>query len=87
MKPVDAPFVDAEALTVRPFQDADKQNWDSFVFACADATFFHRIGWREIFETVFKHRTHYLMACRGEQIVGVLPLVQLKSVLFGHALV
>ena len=87
MKPVDAPFVDAGALTVRPFQDADKQNWDSFVFACADATFFHRIGWREIFETVFKHRTHYLMACRGEQIVGVLPLVQLKSVLFGHALV
>ena len=87
MKPVDATAVELEALTVRPYEDADKSRWDSFVFGCPEATFFHRIGWREIFETVFGHRTHYLIACRGEQIVGVLPLAQLKSLLFGHALV
>ena len=87
MKPVDASFFAAEVLTVRPYREADKQHWERFVFACAEATFFHRIGWREILETVFKHRTHYLIACRGEQIVGVLPLAQVKSLLFGHALV
>ncbi|HEV7913344.1 MAG TPA: peptidoglycan bridge formation protein FemAB, partial [Albitalea sp.] len=74
-------------LSVRRFRDSDRARWDSFVLACPDTTFFHRIGWREIFEDVLRHRTHYLLAERGEQIVGVLPLVRMKSLLFGDALV
>jgi len=31
-------------------------------------------------------RTHYLVAERGSEIVGVLPLAEVKSRLFGHAL-
>lgn len=37
-------------------------------------------------ETVFRHRTHYLLAERDGQIVAVLPLVEVKSRLFGHAM-
>jgi FemAB-related protein (PEP-CTERM system-associated) len=74
-------------VTVRPFAASDRQRWEAFVLACPQATFFHRIGWREVFEGEFRHRTHYLLACRGEAVVGVLPLVELKSMLFGHALV
>jgi FemAB-related protein (PEP-CTERM system-associated) len=51
------------------------------------ATFFHRIGWREILEQEFGHRTHYLVAERGDEIVGILPLAEVKSRLFGHGLV
>jgi FemAB-related protein (PEP-CTERM system-associated) len=76
-----------QALTVRPYRESDRERWDGFVFGCPQATFFHRIGWREIFEDVFGHRTHYLLAERGDRVVGVLPLVQLKSWLFGHSLV
>ena len=76
-----------QAITVRPSREADRERWDRFVFACSEATFFHRIGWREIYEGVFRHRTHYLLAERSGEIVGVLPLVQLRSLLFGHALV
>ena len=54
---------------------------------CPDATFFHRIEWRDIIEQVFGHRTHYLLARRGGEIAGVLPLAQVKSLLFGHSLV
>jgi FemAB-related protein (PEP-CTERM system-associated) len=78
---------DPAAPSVRVCTAADAAGWDAFVFACPDATFFHRFGWREIYETVFRHRTHYLLAERGGQIVGVLPLVQLRSLLFGHSLV
>jgi FemAB-related protein (PEP-CTERM system-associated) len=77
----------AAPLSVRPFAAADLARWEAFVQACPDATFFHRIGWREIYETVFRHRTHYLMAERDGQIVGVLPLVHMRSMLFGRALV
>jgi FemAB-related protein (PEP-CTERM system-associated) len=36
---------------------------------------------------VFGHATHYLYAEQDGAIVGVLPLAQVKSLLFGHALV
>ena len=35
----------------------------------------------------FGHRTHYLVAERGGELAGVLPLAEVKSLLFGHALV
>jgi len=78
--------VDA-APQVRAFAERDRAEWESFVQTCADATFFHRIEWREIIERVFGHRTHYLLAERAGQISGVLPLAQVKSLLFGHSLV
>ena len=52
-----------------------------------DATFFHRIEWREILQEVFRHRTHYLVAERGGKLCGVLPLARIRSLLFGDALV
>jgi FemAB-related protein (PEP-CTERM system-associated) len=75
------------ALSVRPFRGTDRDRWENFVLACPAATFFHRIGWRDIIEQVFRHRTHYLLAERGDRIVGVLPLAQVRSRLFGHSLV
>ena len=76
----------AATLTVRPALSSDAARWEAFVAACPDATFFHRIGWREIYQSVFKHRTHYLLAERAGEVVGVLPLVELRSLLFGHSL-
>ena len=61
-------------------------DWDAFVRACPQATFFHRAGWQRILSTVFGHRTHYLCAVSGNRITGVLPLAHVKSVLFGNAL-
>jgi FemAB-related protein (PEP-CTERM system-associated) len=73
-------------LRVRPMA-ADSARWDAFVDACPNATFFHRAGWARIIEQVFRHRTHYLLAERGGEVVGVLPLAQIRSRLFGHSLV
>ena len=74
-------------LRVRPFADGDAAAWDSFVLACKAATFFHRAGWRDILIKEFRHRPHYLVAERAGIIRGVLPLAEVKSRLFGHALV
>jgi FemAB-related protein (PEP-CTERM system-associated) len=83
----DAPLAAQTSLSVRPYRDGDADGWETFVRACPDATFFHRIGWREILTDVFRHRAHYLLAERDGRIVGVLPLAQVNSWLFGHALV
>jgi FemAB-related protein (PEP-CTERM system-associated) len=76
-----------ERTIVRPFERDDAERWEVFVARSLHATFFHRIGWREIIEDVFRHRPHYLLAERGTEIVGVLPLVEVRSWLFGHSLV
>jgi FemAB-related protein (PEP-CTERM system-associated) len=75
----------ADTVTVRPYREADREAWDAFVTAQPTGTFFHLIGWREIIERVFRHRTHYLVAESAGTIVGVLPLAEVKTRLFGHA--
>ena len=77
----------ADRVSVRPFAGGDAVAWESFVHRCPGATFFHRIGWRDVIEDYFGHRTHYLIAERPDGIAGVLPLAETKSRLFGHALV
>ncbi len=54
--------------------------------ASPDATFFHRAGWKTVLERAFGHRTHFLYAERNGQIEGILPLAQVKSLLFGNNL-
>lgn len=60
--------------------------WDDFVEHCSQATFFHRAGWQQIMEQAFGHKTWFLYIEENKQIKGVLPLVEIKSLLFGHSL-
>ena len=75
------------AMSVHRFAERDRTRWEQFVLGCEEATFFHRIGWMKVFEDHFRYRTHYFFAERAGAIVAVLPLVEVKSLLFGHALV
>jgi FemAB-related protein (PEP-CTERM system-associated) len=72
---------------VKEMRRGDEARWDAFVRRCPQATFFHRAGWKEIIEEVFRHRGSFLYAERDGEILGVLPLAQVKSRLFGHSLV
>ena len=65
----------------------DTANWERFVDQCPQATFFHRVGWRTVIQTVFQHPSYYLYAESPEGIQGVLPLVHINSRIFGNALV
>lgn len=66
---------------------AAAERWDTFVAACPETTFFHRAGWKLVIERSFGQRCHFLMAERGGEIRGILPLVLVKSRLFGTRLV
>jgi len=62
--------------------------WDGLARGSPGFTHFHLYGWRLVMERVFGHECIYL-AARDETnaLVGVLPLVRVKSMLFGHFLV
>lgn len=74
-------------VNVRPFEERDRDAWVGFVAACPSATLFHRIEWKQVIERIFRHRVHYLVAERDDGIAGVLPLAEVRSRLFGHAVV
>ena len=66
---------------------AGHAQWDEFVRACPQASFFHLAGWQRVIASVFRHPTFFLYAESGGVLRGVLPLAEVKSLLFGHALV
>ena len=76
-----------QSLTVEELTPPLEAAWDRYVRSAPAGTFFHQLGWRWLVERVFGHRAHYLLARRGETVTGVLPLFQMKSLLFGHSLV
>ena len=73
-------------LTVEHLDADAVEQWDDYVQRAERATFFHRSGWKTVLERAFGHRTHFLLAREHDAIVGVLPLAQVKSVLFGNSL-
>ena len=77
----------AHACVVKGFTPDDAGRWDAFVDDAAGATFFHRAAWCKLIEDGLGHRGHYLYAERDGAVTGILPLVELRSRLFGHALI
>jgi serine/alanine adding enzyme len=61
--------------------------WDAFVAAHPEATGYHLWAWRRVFEQAFGHQTCYLAARRGDDVVGILPLVAFRSWMFGRFMV
>ena len=68
--------------------EGDGATWDSFASLQRGFTHFHRYAWKGVIEDAFGHECIYLTSrdVFGE-IDGVLPLVRVRSILFGHYLV
>lgn len=64
------------------------EEWDSFVFAAEGGTACHLHGWRTVLEAVFGHECLFLAARAADGgLAGLLPLVRVRSIVFGHYLV
>ncbi|MEP7064400.1 MAG: FemAB family XrtA/PEP-CTERM system-associated protein [Gemmatimonadota bacterium] len=62
--------------------------WDTLARGSPGFTHFHLYGWRAVMERVFGHECIYLAAYEDAgALAGVLPLVRVKSMLFGHFVV
>lgn len=72
---------------IKAYCEDDRDIWDRFVLDNMNSSFFHLSDWKDIVEQSFRHKAHYIMAFQEEKLSGVLPLTEVKSRLFGHALV
>jgi FemAB-related protein (PEP-CTERM system-associated) len=78
-----------QPISVSQLDSSSSRNdaeWDEFV-RNNGGSFCHLTGWRRIMEASVGHETHYLSA-RNESgsLVGLLPMVFVRSRLFGHYL-
>src|SRR5215211_5834768 len=75
-------------MPVRRLTLPDDARWDAYLDAHPRAHQYHRSAWKRIIERAFHHETHYLLSeSRSGAINGVLPLVRLRSRMFGDFLV
>lgn len=79
--------IDPDTLTVKPLAN-EQDEWNAYISGNPAASIYHRAEWRDLIEKTFGHQCHYLTARDADyKIVGVLPLVHLKSRLFGDFMV
>ena len=69
----------------------DRHEWDEFVSASEQSHMAHLWAWHEIIARSFSHRPFFGVARQslrtGSRLVGVLPLFEVRSFLFGRSLV
>jgi serine/alanine adding enzyme len=79
-------------MEIRLFTPDIKEAWDSFVINTKGGTSYHLIGWKNVFEKTYRHKGYYFYAIENKEhssnrIVGILPLILVKSMLFGSFLI
>ncbi|GAB1342519.1 FemAB family XrtA/PEP-CTERM system-associated protein [Gemmatimonas sp.] len=75
------------SLRIAEATEANAGAWNHFVEQHPHGSTFHRWEWRGVYREVYRHEAPYLLAWRGDALEGVLPLVRVKSLVFGHYLV
>jgi len=75
-------------MNIRLFREEDKERWDAYVMKSDLSACYHLSGWKTVMEKSFGHKTYYLLAEDAKnEIKGILPLVHLRSILFGNFVV
>ncbi|UCG16786.1 MAG: FemAB family PEP-CTERM system-associated protein [Phycisphaerales bacterium] len=74
-------------VTVRELAPDDYARWDDYVRTAPDGTIHHTIAWMIAVRDTFGHKPMYLVAQRGHDWAGVLPLFRIKSLFGGTMLV
>jgi FemAB-related protein (PEP-CTERM system-associated) len=62
----------------------DGAAWDAYVSKHPEATQYHRYEWPMVISRSFGHRPMSLVATESDRVVGVLPLVAMRTWFFGH---
>ena len=76
------------AVSVTIAEDTDRASWETYVASRASATGYHGWVWRDVIERTFGHACFFIIARRAgsHEISGVLPLVEIRSRLFGRTM-
>ena len=84
LKPKNSPSV-----TIDQLESGHCSEWDQYVSANRQCSVYHLTSWLKIIKKLFDH-DYYCLCARdtsSSQIVGILPIIRMKSLLFGDYMV
>ena len=76
-----------QSVSVDVESTQDGQAWSAYVAASPEATFFHDWAWGKVIHDVYGYETERLVAKKDGKIVGVCPIVDVNSPIFGRSLI
>lgn len=74
-------------MEVKHLSPDEASKWDGFVSTRQDGTPFHLTAWSYAMADTFGHKAYLLYVEDEHGVQGVLPLMHVKSLLFGNALI
>jgi serine/alanine adding enzyme len=75
-------------MNICSLTDNNLEAWESYVMKSAASHCYHQAGWKNVIEKSFGHKSYYLIAgSDSNDIKGILPLVHIKSSIFGNYMV
>lgn len=74
------------SLSIQKLSQDFECKWNEYALKNG-ASIYHDTRWIHLIKKVFGHNSHHLIALEDGVVVGILPLVQLKSLLFGNFMV
>jgi hypothetical protein len=59
-------------------------DWDNRVQTHSEATFFHGAAWANVLRDAYRHVPFYILSAEGRRVMGLLPLMEVRSLLTGR---
>ena len=73
--------------SIRELQTGEEESWDAFAKTRPGSNLYHSTLWRDFVRQVFGHRPVYLVAERGGQLTGILPMFLVRAPFLGSKLI
>ena len=81
-------MINTENCIVKYLKNKEDERVDRYVLMSSRASVYHLTAWCKLIKNVFNHDSYYIYAESIEnEIVGVLPLIHIKSKIFGNYMV
>jgi FemAB-related protein (PEP-CTERM system-associated) len=74
-------------VRVSALEEDRVSEWDSFVLAHRNGSFFHQTAWKRVMERTYRYRPYYFYAEREGQITGIAPVFLVSSYLTGRCMI
>jgi serine/alanine adding enzyme len=84
---MNAESVKIDSAAVRLAENDDCKHWNKYAAQHRQSTYCHRWEWQDIFRKSFKAKPYYYLAESNNKIVGIFPVIYMKSLLFGRYMI
>ena len=70
-------------MNIQIINPIEYPNWDEFLLTHPETTFFHTSAWAKVLSETYRYRPLYFTIVENGQLTGLIPVMEIKSLLTG----